>query len=167
MSFYDPFSEAVWEDPFPVYRRLRDESPAHYLEEFDCWFVSRFEDVWKLEQDQRALTSKFGTTSTHLLTKQTPTSPNVSCLDPPAHNPVRAYFNPFFKPGAVGTLERRVRELARQSVANARERGGADAVADLGGWLSVRVVCALLGRSRDCSGVWCASCWGSAGTVVV
>jgi cytochrome P450 len=145
MSFYDPFCEALWEDPFPVYRRLRDESPAHYLEEFDCWFVSRFEDVWKLEQDQRALTSKAGTTSTHLLTKQTPTSPNLSCLDPPAHNPVRAYFNPFFKPGAVASLEGRVRELATRAVASARERGGADAVADLGGWLSVRVVCALLG----------------------
>lgn len=49
MSFYDPFSEATWEDPFPVYRRLRDDAPACYLEEFDCWFVSRFEDVWKLE----------------------------------------------------------------------------------------------------------------------
>lgn len=145
MSFYDPFSESLWEDPFPVYRRLRDESPAHYLEEFDCWFVSRFEDVWQLEQDQRDLTSKAGTTSTHLLTKQTPTSPNLSCLDPPAHNPVRAYFNPFFKPGAVAALEPRVRELARRAVARARERGGADAVADLGGWLSVRVVCALLG----------------------
>jgi cytochrome P450 len=144
MSFYDPFSEALWEDPFPVYRRLRDESPAHYLEEFDCWFVSRFEDVWRLEQDQRNLSSKAGTTSTHLLTKQTPTSPNLSCLDPPAHNPVRAYFNPFFKPGAVASLEPRVRELARRAVADARERGHVDAV-DLGGWLSVRVVCALLG----------------------
>lgn len=149
MSFYDPFSEATWEDPFPVYRRLRDEAPACYLEEFDCWFVSRFEDVWKLEQDQRALTSKFGTTSTHLLTKQTPTSPNLSCLDPPAHNPARAYFNPFFKPGAVGQLEGRVRELARRAVADARERGEADAVGDLGGHLSVRVVCALLGLPEE------------------
>ena len=145
MSFYDPFSETTWEDTFPVYRRLRDEAPVHYLEEYDCWFLSRFEDVWALEQDQRALTSKFGTTSTHLLTKQTPTSPNLSCLDPPDHNPVRAYFNPFFKPGAVGQLEARVRELAAQAVEGARERGGADAVADLGGWLSVRVVCTLLG----------------------
>jgi len=145
MSFYDPFSEATWEDPFPIYRRLRDEDPVHHLEEYDCWFLSRFEDVWTLEQDQRALTSKSGTTSTHLLTKQTPTSPNLSCLDPPDHNPVRGYFNPFFKPGAVAGLEARVRELAVEAVEAARERGTADAVADLGGWLSVRVVCTLLG----------------------
>jgi len=142
---YHPFSDAVLEDPYPTYRRLRDESPLHYLEEFDCWFVSRFADVWALEQDPRNLTSKHGTTSTHLVTHQTPTSPNLSCLDPPEHGPVRAFFNPPFKPGAVARLEPRVRALAREAIERVRERGEACAVADLGGRLSVRVVCEILG----------------------
>jgi hypothetical protein len=145
MLDYDPFSDAVFDDPYPVYRRMRDESPVHYLEEYDCWFVSRFADVWALEQDQRNLTSKHGTTSTHLVTKQTPTSPNLSCLDAPDHGPVRSFFNPPFKPGAVAALEPRVRELAREAIDVVRERGEADAVADLGGRLSSRVVCTLLG----------------------
>ncbi len=89
MVDYHPFSDAIFDDPYPIYKRLRDESPIHYLEEFDCWFVSRFEDVWSLEQDQRNLTSKFGTTSTHLVTKQTPISPNLSGLDPPHLKPGR------------------------------------------------------------------------------
>ena len=71
MALYHPFDETLWDEPFETYRRLRDEAPAYYLPELDCWFVSRFEDVWRLEQDQRALTSKFGTTTTHLLTRQT------------------------------------------------------------------------------------------------
>jgi cytochrome P450 len=145
MINYDPFSDAIYDDPYPTYRQLRDESPLHYLEEYDCWFVSRFEDVWNLEQDQRNLTSKHGTTSTHLVTKQTPTSPNLSCLDPPEHGPVRGFFNAPFKPGAVAALEPRVRELAREAIDEVRERGEADAVADLGGRLSARVVCTLLG----------------------
>ena len=29
---YDPFAEAVREDPYPYYRRLRAEAPAYYLE---------------------------------------------------------------------------------------------------------------------------------------
>lgn len=145
MVNYDPFSEAIFEDPYPTYRQLRDEAPLHYMGEYDCWFVSRFRDVWDLEQDQRNLTSKHGTTSTHLVTKQTPTSPNLSCLDPPDHGPVRSYFNPVFKPGAVAKLEPRIRELARAAIDGVRERGEADAVADLGGRLSTRVVCTLLG----------------------
>lgn len=145
MVNYDPFSDAVFADPYPTYRQLRDEAPLHYVGEYDCWFVSRFQDVWDLEQDQRNLTSKHGTTSTHLVTKQTPTSPNLSCLDPPDHGPVRGYFNPAFKPGAVAKLEPRIRELARAAIDDVRERGEADAVADLGGRLSTRVVCTLLG----------------------
>jgi cytochrome P450 len=145
VSFYHPFSEAVYDDPYATYRRLRDEAPAYYLEEFDTWFLSRFEDVWRMEQDQRPLTSRFGTTSTHLLTHQTPTSPNLSSLDGAQHTQVRAWFNPFFKPGRVGALEGRVRELARKAVDAVMTRGEADAVADLGGYVSSRVVCTLLG----------------------
>ena len=145
MALYHPFDESLWDEPFDAYRRLRDEAPAHYVDDVNCWFVSRFADVWNLEQDQRPFTSEFGTTSTHLLTHQTPTSPSLSSLDGAEHRPVRAYFNPFFKPGAVGALEPRVRALAEEAVDAAVARGGGDAVADLGGWLSVRVVCLLLG----------------------
>ncbi|MGH0030266.1 MAG: cytochrome P450 [Myxococcota bacterium] len=141
---YDPFDESIWDDPFPTFRRLRDEAPACYLPEYDCWFVSRFEDVWRLEQDQRPLTSKFGTTTTHLLTRQTPTSPNLSSLDGAEHTRVRAWFNPHFKPARMRTLEPRVAELAKQAVDRALEQGGGDAV-ELGGHVSVRVVCELLG----------------------
>jgi cytochrome P450 len=144
MALYDPFDESIWDDPFPTFRRLRDEAPAHYVPEVDCWFLSRFEDVWQMEQDQRRLTSKFGTTTTHLLTRQTPTSPNLSSLDGAEHMPVRRYFNPHFKPAAVRALTPRVAELARRAVDRALEAGGADAV-ELGGFVSVRVVCALLG----------------------
>ncbi len=81
MTLYHPFDETIWDDPFSTYQRLRDEAPAYYVEELDCWFLSRFDDVWQMEQDQRGLTAKFGTSSTHLLTRQTPTSPNLSSLD--------------------------------------------------------------------------------------
>src|SRR5258705_1031770 len=138
MVDYHPFSDAIFDDPYPIYKRLRDDSPVHYLEEFDCWFVSRFEDIWNLEGDQRNLTSKFGTTSTHLVTRQTPTSPNLSGLDPPQHAPVRSYFNPPFKPGAVAALEPRVRAFAREALAAVRERGSADAGIELGGHVASR-----------------------------
>jgi hypothetical protein len=58
---------------------------------------------------------------------------------------VRAFFNPPFKPGAVAALEPRVRKLAREAIDAVRERGTACAVADLGGRLSTRVVCTILG----------------------
>jgi hypothetical protein len=145
MVDYHPFSDAVFDDPYPIYRRLRDEAPAFYLAEFDCWFLSRFEDIWTRLQDQSPLTSRFGTTTTHLLTKQTPVAPNISSYDGAEHARIRGFFSPFFLPGAMRRLEPRVRELAREAVARVREQGACDAVADLGGWLSVRVASTLLG----------------------
>ena len=145
MVDYHPFSDAVYDDPYPIYRRLRDEAPAFYLSEFDCWFLSRFEDIWQRLQDQTPLTSRFGTTTTHLLTRQTPTAPNISSYDGPEHARIRAFFSPFFLPGAVRRLEPRVRELARDAVARVAEQAECDAVADLGGRVSVRVASTILG----------------------
>ncbi|NRA07327.1 MAG: cytochrome P450, partial [Myxococcales bacterium] len=46
MLSFDPFSERYFDDPFPIYARLRDKTPALYMEEYDCFFLSRFQDVW-------------------------------------------------------------------------------------------------------------------------
>jgi cytochrome P450 len=44
--FYSPFSYAIQEDPYPTYRRLRDEAPCYHNPEVGFWALSRFEDVW-------------------------------------------------------------------------------------------------------------------------
>ncbi len=48
MLDYHPYSDAIFQDPYPIYRKLRDEQPAYYIEEFDTWFLSRFEDFKSL-----------------------------------------------------------------------------------------------------------------------
>ena len=37
MIDYNPFHDAVLDDPDSFYKQLRDESPAYYVEELDCW----------------------------------------------------------------------------------------------------------------------------------
>ena len=98
MVAYHPFDEKIWDDPFETYRALRDEAPVYYLEDLDCWFISRFEDVWALQSDQSNFISTRGTTTTHLLTHQTPQAPNLTYYDGQEHNQVRSYFNSYFLP---------------------------------------------------------------------
>lgn len=43
---YDPYAPAVMADPLPFYRRLRRDHPVHYIEKYDAWFLSRFQDVY-------------------------------------------------------------------------------------------------------------------------
>ena len=45
--YYDQYSVEINADPYPVYRRLREEAPLYYNDTHDFFAVSRFEDVEK------------------------------------------------------------------------------------------------------------------------
>ena len=45
---FDPFSPDWREDPYPVYRRLRDEAPVHYSAEREIYSVTRYDDVMQV-----------------------------------------------------------------------------------------------------------------------
>ncbi len=42
---YDPYDVEINADPYPVYRRLRDEAPLYRNDQYDFFALSRFEDV--------------------------------------------------------------------------------------------------------------------------
>ena len=42
---YSPFDAEVIVDPYPVYRELRANSPAHWSREANSWVLSRYDDV--------------------------------------------------------------------------------------------------------------------------
>ena len=44
----DPFDPDVMANPLPYYRRLRDEHPVYYIEKWDTYALSRFDDIWNL-----------------------------------------------------------------------------------------------------------------------
>ncbi len=43
--YYDPFDFDIDDNPYPIWKRLRDEAPLYYNEKFDFYALSRFEDV--------------------------------------------------------------------------------------------------------------------------
>ena len=84
MVHYNPFDDEALDDPLPLYAQLRDEAPAYYLEELDCWFLSRFDDIWEQTGDTKTYSAAArGTTPAHLLTGQLPVFPSVNLMDPP------------------------------------------------------------------------------------
>ena len=143
---YHPFSEALFDDPWPIYRRLRDETPAYYLEEFDCWFLSRFDDVWNAAGDPRFLAGEGVTTLELLLGQRFPTpGTGLASLDPPRHTELRRLLAPAFLPAAARRLEGPARELVRRFLDEELPRGELDVIRDLAMRLSVRVACLILG----------------------
>src|SRR5271169_3632293 len=59
---FDPFSEEHFNDPYDTYRRLRDEAPVYYSEQYDFYALSRHEDVAPAFKDFATYSSSRGVT---------------------------------------------------------------------------------------------------------
>src|SRR5512132_3638681 len=57
---FDPFSEEFFNDPYDLYRRLRDETPVYFSEQYGFYALSRFADVLAAHRDWEAGSSAHG-----------------------------------------------------------------------------------------------------------
>jgi hypothetical protein len=144
MIRYSPFLSEVIEDPHPFYRRLRDEAPACYLEDFDGWALSRFEDNWRATEDPVSFSSTGGTTAAQALSKVEPPVPSVNQLDPPDHTRLRQAIRGPFARAHVATLEPEIRAFVRRGLDRAAAAGELDAIRELADPLAAFVACELL-----------------------
>src|SRR3569833_37375 len=93
MTAYDPFMATVVEgDPNPLYAELRAKTPRLFIERYNAWFFSTFEDVWNLEKERR-LSVEGGITPSQLLLGAPANPLMVSQIEPPVHTPFRTAFN--------------------------------------------------------------------------
>jgi cytochrome P450 len=150
MVDYNPFMDEILDDPHPVYKQLRDEAPAYYIDEFDSWALSRFEDIWEQSGDAKSYSAvQRGTTPAHLLTNQLPVFPSVNMMDPPEHTRNRALISGAFKPRRVAKLEPLVREIVGRHIDDIAPKGECDLVSDYIARISVEVSCNVLGLPTE------------------
>ena len=150
MVTYNPLMPEILEDPLPIYKQLRQEAPAYYVEEFDCWALSRFDDIWDQSADNESYSAALrGTTPAHLITNQLPVFPSVNLMDPPEHVRNRALISGAFKPRRVAGLAPIVEEIAARHAAVLETGNEADLVADYIGKISMEVSCVLLGLPTE------------------
>lgn len=140
----------VLDDPLPIYRQLRDEAPAYYVEEFDCWALSRFDDIWEQSADNESYSAALrGTTPAHLITNQLPVFPSVNLMDPPEHVRNRALISGAFKPRRVAGLAPIVEEIVIRHAKVLETGHEVDLAADYIGKISMEVSCVLLGLPTE------------------
>ena len=60
--YYDPYDTEIDDDPYPVWKRLRDEAPLYYNEKFEFYALSRWDDVEAALLDWDTYRSGRGTT---------------------------------------------------------------------------------------------------------
>ena len=143
---YDPYSYAIHEDPYPTYRRMRDEAPVYRNEERGFWALSRYEDVMAAFRDSERFSSAQGVSI-----DPAASGPNAHrtmsflAMDPPQHGRMRGLVSRGFTPRRVAEMEDGIRALTINHLEPALESGSFDFVADLAGKVPMDVISEMLG----------------------
>jgi cytochrome P450 len=143
---YDPYAYRVHEDPYPIYRALRDQAPAYRNEALGFWALSRHADVLAAFKDVETFSSRHGVSlDRDAFHENARATMSFLAMDPPRHTRMRALVSRGFTPRRVAELEPRIRAIAREHLEACAGRGGCDFIADFAGKLPMDVISELLG----------------------
>ncbi len=147
--YYDPYDADIDADPYPVYRRLREEAPLYYNEKYDFYAVSRYDDVERGLVDAKRFISSHGGIL-ELIKANVEMPPGTLIFeDPPIHSLHRSLLSRVFTPRRVAALEPKIREFCAQSLDPLVGGGGFDFIADLGAQMPMRVIGMLFGIPEE------------------
>ncbi|KUI15686.1 cytochrome [Mycolicibacterium acapulense] len=146
----DPYDYDFHEDPYPYYKRLRDEAPLYRNDELGFWALSRHQDVLQGFRNSTTLSNKFGV-SLDPASRGPHASKTMSFLamDDPDHLRLRTLVSKGFTPRRIRELEPRVTEIAVQHLDvmldKARSNETVDYVDEFAGKLPMDVISELMG----------------------
>lgn len=144
---FDPFSDTYFDDPYEVYRRLREEAPVFHSERYGFWALSRYDDLVAAHKDWRTFSSTHGV-DVYTLSRdpdEIASFRSIIMMDPPDHDRLRALVSRVFTPRAVQALEPMVREVIEGFADTIGDSGSFDGVADLSAPFPVEIISRILG----------------------
>ena len=121
---FDRFADDNAVDPYPLYRRAREQAPVHFAVAFGVWVVSRHADVRRVVMDPTRFSSAFGIRTPSVPAagvREIPAEghPEVPALineDPPVHRRTRDQVGRAFSRERVAALSPRVTGSAAELV---------------------------------------------------
>ncbi|WP_441961951.1 cytochrome P450 [Mycolicibacterium houstonense] len=97
---FDPFSEEFFNNPFDMYRRMREDAPLYYNEDSDFYALTRHEDVAAALKDHEAFSSSRGC-DLAMVQSNEPPQKSIIFMDPPDHRHMRSLLNKAFTPRMI------------------------------------------------------------------
>lgn len=147
---YDPFDPVFVEDPYPTFRRFREEAPIYAWEHVKGHIVFRYRDVMALIRDPRLGTDPtLGGGFSPELRAAWPDyvavrENDLFMMRPEAHARVRKLVTPLFGPRQLEAHRPRVAQIIQEVLAKLPERGVINVFRDFAQTYPVRVIAAML-----------------------
>ena len=147
---YSPFDRAVIDNPYPTYRKLRDEAPAFWSAQAHCWVLSRHVDVSAALHDPVTFSSAAGIYPTPPGVDMTELFlPMLIMSDPPRHSELRHLVGRAFTPRRIAGLDSGIHAVVRDLLAEVPRAGPWDFVDKFSGPLPAIVIADMLGVPRS------------------
>ena len=142
----DPYDYHFHEDPYPYYKRLRDEAPLYRNDELNFWALTRHADVHNGFRNSTALSNKLGVSLDPISrTPEAYRTMSFLAMDDPAHLRLRTLVSKGFTPRRIRELESRVLELTRMHLDTALQNESFDYITEFAGKLPMDVISELVG----------------------
>ena len=143
---FDPYDYALQDDPYPVYRRLRDEAPLYHNEEHDFWVLSRHADLHKAVRTDGIYSNEMGVSlDASAWTPYAHQTMSFLAMDPPRQTRLRKLVSKGFTPKRVAELEPSIQRITDRYLDQAMEAGEFDWIGDFAGKLPMDVISEMLG----------------------
>ncbi|KWT63395.1 hypothetical protein ADL21_02990 [Streptomyces albus subsp. albus] len=155
---YDPLSDSQLDDPYPVYKRMRDECPIVFDETRNVWVVTRHEDVLTVALDPKTYSSENAVRLSTgdepeevraVLEQGWPLTPNLTESDGEQHRRLRAMVGRVFTPGRVAQLDPFIRKTADELIDGFIAAGRTDIIEDYAWPLPLITMGQILGIPQD------------------
>jgi cytochrome P450 len=152
--------EAVLQNPFPFYARMREEDPVHYDRTLNAWLVSRYADVRTVLLNAQTFSMERGWSTNYAhgfleefveILKRDGGGffPDVIMTDPPRHTRVRKLMEQAFTAHRVKALEAGITERVARFLDQLPHAGEIDGINDLAMPLTIDILAEQLGIPHD------------------
>lgn len=142
----DPYDYQFHEDPYPYYRRLRDEAPLYRNDDLNFWALTRHADVHAGFRNSTALSNKLGVSLDPISrTPEAYRTMSFLAMDDPGHLRLRTLVSKGFTPRRIRELEGRVLQLTREHLETALDSDSFDYITEFAGKLPMDVISELVG----------------------
>jgi cytochrome P450 len=147
--YYDPFDFDIDDDPYPIWKRMRDELPLYHNEKYNFYALSRYEDVAPELTNWETYRSGRGTTIDIIMSGVTLPPGVILFEDPPLHDLHRRLLSRVFTPRRMEAIEPLTRDFCQRALDPLVGSGRFDFIENLGAFVPMRTVGYLLGIPED------------------
>src|SRR5262249_55965524 len=144
---FNPVSQDYFDNPYEIYKRMRDEAPIYYDENEDFYALTRHADVAAAFKDRDSFSSARGCDLSMVRSGEVPQK-SIIFMDPPDHRHMRSLLNKAFTPRAIQSQRETVIELVEQYLSKV-DPDNFDVVQDFSGPFPVEVITRMAGVPEE------------------